>query len=90
MVAQSGIRGRLPVEIGGAGAMTWEPGSEDRDRAVDFLNSKVIAVAAGTNEMQRNGISERILGMPRELSVDTRRPYREVIREEQGWTAPRV
>jgi hypothetical protein len=57
---------------------------------VDFLNSKVIAIAAGTNEMQRNGISERILGMPRELSVDTRRPYREVIREEQGWTAPRV
>ena len=54
--------------------MTWEPGSEDRDRAVDFLNSKVIAIAAGTNEMQRNGISERILGMPRELSVDTRRP----------------
>jgi hypothetical protein len=40
--------------------------------------------------MQRNGISERILGMPRELSVDTRRPYREVIREEQGWSAPRV
>jgi alkylation response protein AidB-like acyl-CoA dehydrogenase len=86
----SPVRGRLPVEIGGAGAMTWEPGSEDRDRAVDFLNSKVIAVAAGTNEMQRNGISERILGMPRELSVDSRRPYREVVREEQGWTAPRV
>ena len=42
------VRGRLPVEIGGAGAMTWEPGSEDRDRAVDFLNSKVIAIAAGT------------------------------------------
>jgi alkylation response protein AidB-like acyl-CoA dehydrogenase len=86
----SPVRGRLPVEIGGAGAMTWEPGSEDRERATDFLNSKVIAIAAGTNEMQRNGISERILGMPRELSVDTRRPYREVIREEQGWSAPRV
>jgi alkylation response protein AidB-like acyl-CoA dehydrogenase len=86
----SPVRGRLPVEIGGAGAMTWEPGSEDRDRAVDFLNSKVIAIAAGTNEMQRNGISERILGMPRELSVDTRRPYREVVREEKGWSAPQV
>ena len=86
----SPVRGRLPVEIGGAGAMTWEPGSEDRDRAVDFLNSKVIAIAAGTNEMQRNGISERILGMPRELSVDTRRPYNEVVREEKDWTAPQV
>jgi hypothetical protein len=40
--------------------------------------------------MQRNGISERILGMPRELSVDTRRPYREVVREEKGWSAPQV
>jgi len=84
------VRGRLPVEIGGAGAMTWEPGSEDRDRAVDFLNSKVIAIAAGSNEMQRNGISERILGMPRELSVDTRRPYNEVVREEKDWSAPQV
>jgi alkylation response protein AidB-like acyl-CoA dehydrogenase len=86
----SPVRGRLPVEIGGAGAMTWEPGSQDRDRAVDFLNSKVIAIAAGSNEMQRNGISERILGMPRELSVDTRRPYNEVVREEKGWSAPQV
>jgi alkylation response protein AidB-like acyl-CoA dehydrogenase len=86
----SPVRGRLPVEIGGAGAMTWEPGSDDRDRAVDFLDSKVIAIAAGSNEMQRNGISERILGMPRELSVDTRRPYREVIREEKDWKAPQV
>jgi alkylation response protein AidB-like acyl-CoA dehydrogenase len=86
----SPVRGRLPVEIGGAGAMTWEPGSEDRDRAVDFLNSKVIAIAAGSNEMQRNGISERVLGMPRELSVDTRRPYNEIIREEKDWTAPRI
>jgi alkylation response protein AidB-like acyl-CoA dehydrogenase len=86
----SPVRGRLPVEIGGAGAMTWEPGSADRDRAVDFLDSKVIAIAGGSNEMQRNGISERILGMPRELSVDTRRPYNEVIREEKNWTAPRV
>ncbi len=86
----SPVRGRLPVEIGGAGAMTWEPGSEDRERATDFLNSKVIAIAAGSNEMQRNGISERILGMPRELSVDTRRPYREVVGEERDWTAPRV
>ena len=86
----SPVRGRLPVEIGGAGAMTWEPGSEDRDRAVDFLNSKVIAIAAGSNEMQRNGISERILGMPRELSVDTRRPYNEVVREEKDWSAPQV
>ncbi len=40
--------------------------------------------------MQRNGISERILGMPRELSVDTRRPYREVVGEERDWTAPRI
>jgi alkylation response protein AidB-like acyl-CoA dehydrogenase len=86
----SPVRGRLPVEIGGAGAMTWERGSEDRDRAVDFLNSKVIAIAAGSNEMQRNGISERVLGMPRELSVDTRRPYNEIIREETNWEAPRI
>ena len=65
----SPVRARLGVEIGGAGAMTWEPGSADRlDLAMAFFDSKAIAIAGGTNENQRNGIGERILGMPREIS----------------------
>ena len=39
--------------------------------------------------MQRNGISERILGMPREMTLDTRRPFNEVLRDQKDWAAPK-
>ncbi len=84
------VRGRLGVEIGGARAMTWESGTDGRDLSVAFLNSKVMSIAAGTNEMQRNGISERILGMPREMTLDTRRPFSEVLRDQNDWAPPKL
>jgi hypothetical protein len=34
--------------------------------------------------MQRNGIAERALGMPREPSFDAHRPFNEVVREAQN------
>ena len=57
-----------------------------RQPAVDYLNGRIIAIAAGTNEMQRNGIGERVLGLPREPSFDTTKPFNEVLRQSQGWS----
>ena len=39
---------------------------------------QAIAIAGGTIEMARNVISERVLGMPRELSYDRNTPFRDV------------
>jgi hypothetical protein len=35
--------------------------------------------------MQRNGIGERALGLPREPSFDIDVPFREVVRRARNW-----
>jgi hypothetical protein len=36
---------------------------------VDFMNSYAWSIAGGSDEIQRNIISERLLGMPREPKI---------------------
>jgi len=80
------IRARLAVEIAGVHALGWDRGdSPGRRAATDYLNGRMGAIAAGTNEMQRNGIGERVLGLPREPSFDSRKPFAEVLRDARDW-----
>jgi alkylation response protein AidB-like acyl-CoA dehydrogenase len=75
------VRGRLGLEIGGAAALIWnDDDAASRDASIAYLNGRRMSIAGGTNEMQRNGISERILGLPRERSDDLGMPYRQVRR----------
>ena len=80
-------RARIGMEIGRGGALVWEAGDDEGRRAsLSYLNGRVMAIAGGTNEMQRNGIGERVLGLPREPSFDTDRPFSEVVRNAAHWT----
>jgi alkylation response protein AidB-like acyl-CoA dehydrogenase len=75
------IRARMALEIGGAGALTWEQGDRDgMEPSIHYLNSRVLSIAGGSNEVQRNAIGERVLGLPREPAFDLDRPFREVVR----------
>ena len=81
-------RARLAMEIGGPAALSWASGDEEQGRpALDFLNGRRISIAAGTNEMQRNGIGERVLGLPREPSFDTNKPFSEVLKAARSWNS---
>ncbi|MEM7323109.1 MAG: acyl-CoA dehydrogenase family protein [Actinomycetota bacterium] len=81
-LAMSGIlhtAGSLQTEILGAEGMT---GGDDSPRAADatysLLNAFFTSIGGGTDQVQRNIIGERILGLPKEPSVDRDIPFRDV------------
>lgn len=53
-------------------------GSHDLQRAC--VGSPGIAIAGGTDQIQRNIIGDRVLGLPREPMVDRDRPWNEIPR----------
>ncbi|WP_241840188.1 acyl-CoA dehydrogenase family protein [Frankia sp. CcI49] len=81
------VRANLAMAIGGPDAVAWEENDEAAGRtAIGFLNSRFMSIAGGTNEVQRNGIGERVLGLPREPSFDSGKPFREVLRDARNWS----
>ncbi len=80
-------RAAAAMEIAGRRGVAWSPEGDDRFRAaaVNFLNGRIMSIAGGSNQIQRNIISERLLGLPREPSVDADKPFREVLRDAKAW-----
>ena len=70
----------LGVALGGVEALAWEPGTREGGAlAQALLFSPMTAIAGGTSEIQRNTIGERVLGLPREPSVDRDVPFKEIL-----------
>lgn len=75
-------RSQLALEVAGTDGVVWSPGAASAGRALGeaSLSRQGVALGGGSNEIQRNIISERVLGMPREYAADREVAYRDVRR----------
>jgi alkylation response protein AidB-like acyl-CoA dehydrogenase len=68
----------LLFDLRGIGSVAWADGdgAEWAERALDTLSQ---GIAGGTNEIQRNILGDRVLGLPREPAVDRDVPFKDLL-----------
>ena len=72
-------RAQVALDIAGPESVVWTGDGGDR-LSQEFLASRVLALGGGTNEIQRNIVGERVLGLTREPEVDRTVPFKDIGR----------
>jgi alkylation response protein AidB-like acyl-CoA dehydrogenase len=62
---------RLIADTGGWGAFSWNE---------LLLSTPALRILGGTEEIMKNILAERVLGLPKELGIDSKTPFRELRR----------
>ena len=71
----------VAIELAGPAGQAWDKTDEDGDQwATTVISTPAMAIAGGTNEVQRNIIGERVLGLPKEPDPFKGQPWEEVPR----------
>jgi alkylation response protein AidB-like acyl-CoA dehydrogenase len=69
----------IALDLAGTGGVMRGGGDPVGVFAQRWLGARISTVGGGSQEMQRNGISERVLGLPREATPDRGVPFSEVL-----------
>jgi alkylation response protein AidB-like acyl-CoA dehydrogenase len=73
----------LAKDLAGAGGMLTDVGPLDADPFIwhyGFLFSQALTIGGGTGDVQRNIVSERVLGLPHDIDVEQGRTWSEARR----------
>lgn len=71
--------GDLAVELGGL-AVVADTGEPARWARHELMGRYAVSIGGGTNEVMRNNVAERVLGLPREPGFDRDVPWRDIPR----------
>ena len=71
----------VAIELAGPSGQAWDATEDDADEwASAVISAPAMAIAGGTNEVQRNIIGERVLGLPKEPDPFKGQPWEAVPR----------
>ncbi|MYK77228.1 MAG: acyl-CoA dehydrogenase, partial [Acidimicrobiaceae bacterium] len=71
--------GDLATELGGL-AVVADTGDPARWARHELMGRYAVSIGGGTNEVMRNNVAERVLGLPREPGFDRDVPWRDIPR----------
>ncbi len=71
----------ITMNLGGPAADAWDPSDEASKRySQSTLRSYAANIAGGTDEIQKNIIGDRVLGLPRDISVDKNLAFKDLLK----------